>query len=134
MAKPRKHRRLFLTSRLIEVVLTAVVLTATASISYATSAHDFTSRAIDGSALPLQRFRGQPILLVNTASRCGFTPQYKDLQTLVCYAISLEKILHGCCSAWKWGWSFSLCSCLAPHATGRALADSDPAWLCRATG
>jgi glutathione peroxidase len=82
MAKPRKQRRPFLTSRLIEVVLAAFVLAVTAPMSYAMSAHDFTLRAIDGSALPLQRFRGQPIVLVNTASQCGFTPQYKDLQTL----------------------------------------------------
>lgn len=47
-----------------------------------TSAHDFSFTAIDGSPLPLSRFRGMAILLVNTASRCGYTHQYDGLQAL----------------------------------------------------
>ncbi len=47
-----------------------------------TSAHDFTLTAIDGSELPLSAFAGQPVLLVNTASQCGFTPQLKELEAL----------------------------------------------------
>ncbi|HEY7708898.1 MAG TPA: glutathione peroxidase [Candidatus Entotheonella sp.] len=39
-------------------------------------------KKINGQALPLRKFRSRPILLVNTASRCGFTPQYKPLQAL----------------------------------------------------
>jgi glutathione peroxidase len=69
-------------SHLIVYVLTALLVAATAQTSRAASAHDFTLRTIDGSDLSLQRFRGQPILLVNTASRCGFTSQYKGLQRL----------------------------------------------------
>lgn len=46
------------------------------------SAHDFKFTAIDGAPLPLSRFKGKPILLVNVASECGFTPQYKQLQEL----------------------------------------------------
>lgn len=46
------------------------------------TAHEFTFAAIDGSPLPLERFRGHPVLLVNTASACGFTPQYAGLQAL----------------------------------------------------
>lgn len=42
----------------------------------------FTFRALDGSELPLRHFRGAALLVVNTASRCGFTPQYKGLQDL----------------------------------------------------
>ena len=45
-------------------------------------ATDFSFTAIDGSALPLSRFAGKPILLVNVASQCGFTPQYGGLQKL----------------------------------------------------
>jgi glutathione peroxidase len=37
---------------------------------------------IDGAPLPLDRFRGKPVLLVNTASFCGYTPQYADLEQL----------------------------------------------------
>lgn len=41
---------------------------------------DFT--AIEGDPLPLEQFRGRPMLVVNTASFCGFTRQYAELQTL----------------------------------------------------
>lgn len=43
---------------------------------------DFTFRSIDGGTLDLAGFRGGPVLIVNTASRCGFTGQYDGLQTL----------------------------------------------------
>ncbi|HVA14303.1 MAG TPA: glutathione peroxidase [Stellaceae bacterium] len=46
------------------------------------SAHDFSFRKIDGGALPLAAWRGKPVLVVNTASECGFTPQYAGLETL----------------------------------------------------
>lgn len=48
----------------------------------ASSAHDFEFKSIDGSALPLSSFQGKAILIVNTASFCGFTKQYEDLQAL----------------------------------------------------
>lgn len=48
----------------------------------AASAHAFTFERIEGGALPLADFKGKPMLIVNTASLCGFTPQYKDLQAL----------------------------------------------------
>lgn len=44
------------------------------------TAHDFSFTSIDGKPLPMAQFRGKAILLVNTASQCGFTPQYTDLQ------------------------------------------------------
>lgn len=47
-----------------------------------TIAHDFTFKAIDGDPLPLSKFAGRPLLVVNTASMCGFTHQYSDLQSL----------------------------------------------------
>ncbi|HMA49638.1 MAG TPA: glutathione peroxidase [Magnetospirillaceae bacterium] len=46
------------------------------------SAWDFTFVTIDGQPLPLSRFEGQAVLVVNTASQCGFTPQYAGLQSL----------------------------------------------------
>ena len=46
------------------------------------SAHDFSFRAIDGGELPLAGYAGQAVLVVNTASECGYTPQYADLQRL----------------------------------------------------
>lgn len=42
--------------------------------------HEFAFRSINGASMPLERWNGQPLLLVNTASECGFTPQYAGLQ------------------------------------------------------
>ena len=44
------------------------------------TAYDFTFQAIEGGDLPLSRFAGKTILVVNTASNCGFTSQYGALQ------------------------------------------------------
>ena len=44
--------------------------------------YDFSFEDIDGNSVYLNRFAGKPIFMVNTASRCGFTPQYENLQNL----------------------------------------------------
>ena len=45
-------------------------------------AYQFEFAALDGGALPLSAWRGRPVLVVNTASYCGYTPQYRDLEAL----------------------------------------------------
>jgi glutathione peroxidase len=50
--------------------------------------YDFTADTLDGKILPLSNYRGRVALVVNTASKCGFTPQYEGLQ-------ELHKEFHG---------------------------------------
>ncbi len=51
-------------------------------IPSAKSVHDFTMKNIDGKDVKLNDFKGKTLLIVNVASKCGLTPQYKDLQAL----------------------------------------------------
>jgi len=44
--------------------------------------HDFTVKDIDGNQVALSKFKGKKVLVVNVASKCGYTPQYEGLQEL----------------------------------------------------
>ena len=44
--------------------------------------YDFTVKTIDGKDVKLSQYKGKKLLIVNTASHCGFTPQYKELEAL----------------------------------------------------
>lgn len=46
------------------------------------NAFDFTVRAQDGSDVELSQFKGKALLIINTATGCGFTPQYTELQEI----------------------------------------------------
>jgi len=58
------------------------LFTGPAAAGSAQSAYDFSFTAIEGGDLPLAQYKGKVVLLVNTASLCGFTPQYDDLQAV----------------------------------------------------
>jgi glutathione peroxidase len=51
-------------------------------ITTETTVYDFSARSLDGRDVPLSEYRGQVMVIVNTASKCGFTPQYAGLETL----------------------------------------------------
>src|SRR5215475_8581605 len=61
--------------------LLAILLLAATSWA-ASSVHDFTVTAIDGTHTPLANFKGKVMLVVNVASQCGYTYQYEGLQKL----------------------------------------------------
>ena len=67
---------------LLFAVMTSGATSAMADQTGAHSAHAFNFTSIDGQPLPLKQFEGKVVLVVNTASRCGFTHQYADLQAL----------------------------------------------------
>jgi glutathione peroxidase len=47
-----------------------------------TSIYDFSARTLDGASVPLGDYKGKTLLIVNVASKCGFTPQYEGLEAL----------------------------------------------------
>ena len=60
------------------ILLTTFLMITTA----ATSIYDFKMNSIDGNLIDFSSYKGKTLLIVNTASKCGFTPQYKELQQL----------------------------------------------------
>ena len=63
---------------MIRIAITAISWFFVAS----TSVYSFKVPALDGTTIDFSKFKGKKILIVNTASKCGFTPQYEDLESL----------------------------------------------------
>jgi len=63
-------------------VVLGLVMVMGGSVFAASNIYDFTLPSIDGKPMPLSDFKGKVVLLVNVASRCGYTPQYSALESL----------------------------------------------------
>ena len=61
-------------------VLLGICLLGAAAVAGERSIYEFTMKSIDGQPAPLAKYHGKVVLLVNVASRCGFTPQYAALE------------------------------------------------------
>ena len=68
----------------MKTLFIAVILLLAGAVSYAQQSnfHSFKTKTIDGKVFDLASLKGKKVLVVNTASKCGLTPQYKDLQEL----------------------------------------------------
>ncbi len=63
--------------------MSAIIFSALSGLqSQDTNFHSFTVETIDGEEISLEEFKGKKVLVVNVASKCGFTKQYADLQKL----------------------------------------------------
>jgi len=64
-----------------KIALLGLLIMATSGFKVS-SIYDFTLPSIDGQSMPLANFKGKVVMLVNVASKCGFTPQYAGLEAL----------------------------------------------------
>lgn len=63
-------------------IIIMTIITSSATFAQEKYFYDFTVKTIDGKDFPLSSLKGKKVLIVNVASKCGFTPQYAQLQEL----------------------------------------------------
>lgn len=68
--------------RTLFIFIVVSILTITDSMGQEKNFHDYTVKSIDGKDFALSSLKGKKVLVVNVASKCGLTPQYKELQEL----------------------------------------------------
>lgn len=64
------------------MTIVSIIMLLASMVNPPASVYDFSFTSIDGDKVNMKDFKGKHILIVNTASKCGFTKQYKDLQAL----------------------------------------------------
>jgi glutathione peroxidase len=64
------------------VFLFSIMMTTLSGFSQTTGFYDFKVKTLDGGTFDFSSLKGKKVMIVNTASKCGFTPQYKDLEEL----------------------------------------------------
>tara|TARA_B100000945_G_C20322744_1_gene568486 strand:+ start:310 stop:855 length:546 start_codon:yes stop_codon:yes gene_type:complete len=68
--------------KILILILLMLSFISKASSNYEKLVYDFEFKSIDGDIIKLDEFKNKVIIVVNVASRCGYTPQYEDLQTI----------------------------------------------------
>jgi glutathione peroxidase len=69
-------------SKLMIIAIIVATFQSNAQNTAKKSFYDFTVTTLEGQEFPLSQLKGKKVLVVNTASKCGFTPQYEDLEKL----------------------------------------------------
>lgn len=67
---------------MIRITILSVIFSLTMGLSAQNNFHDFVVKDISGNDFEMKKLEGKKVLVVNTASKCGFTPQYEQLQEL----------------------------------------------------
>src|SRR6195256_3093601 len=68
--------------KILSLLTVVAVIAAMSFVAPAKNIYSFKIKGLDGGTIKFSKFKGKKILIVNTASKCGFTPQYADLEKL----------------------------------------------------